>query len=120
MRRIYIILLLMLACRTDCTACRKRNQLPSLHYYRSERCSQAGSYVELKMSVDLSNARIRTQHTVALTPVLVSADGNREIAFPPIVIDGKTRHKVYLRAQRLESVELPPYHNDFCTGDYTP
>ena len=45
--------------------------------------------VELKMSVDLSNARIRTQHTVALTPVLVSADGNREIAFPPIVIDGK-------------------------------
>ena len=44
--------------------------------------------------------------------MLVSADGNREIAFPPIVIDGKTRHKVYLRAQRLESVELPPFHND--------
>ena len=62
-----------------------------------------GRTVELKMSVDLSNAKIRTQHTVALTPVLVSADGNREIAFPPIVIDGKTRHKVYLRAQRSKA-----------------
>ena len=28
--------------------------------------------VALSMSVDLSRARIRTQHTVALTPVLVS------------------------------------------------
>ena len=28
------------------------------------------------------------------------------------MIDGGTRHKVYLRAQRLESVDLPPYHDD--------
>lgn len=67
-----------------------------------------GRTVELTMSVDLSKAKIRTQHTVALTPVLMSADSSREVTFPPIVIDGKTRHKVYLRAQRLESVELPP------------
>ena len=71
-----------------------------------------GRTVELTMSVDLSKAKIRTQHTVALTPVLMSADSSREVTFPPIVIDGKTRHKVYLRAQRLESVELPPFHND--------
>lgn len=68
--------------------------------------------VALSMSVDLSRARIRTQHTVALTPVLVSRDGKREAAFPPVVVDGGTRNRVYLRAQRLKSVELPPYHND--------
>ena len=33
-----------------------------------------GRTVELTMSVDLSKAKIRTQHTVALTPVLMSAD----------------------------------------------
>ena len=33
-----------------------------------------GRNVELTMVVDLSGARIRTQHTVSLTPVLVSRD----------------------------------------------
>ena len=42
-----------------------------------------GRSVELTMVVDLSGARIRTQHTVSLTPVLVSRDGRREAAFPP-------------------------------------
>ncbi|MFT8029344.1 DUF3868 domain-containing protein, partial [Salmonella enterica subsp. enterica serovar Enteritidis] len=60
----------------------------------------------------MSKTKIKTQHTVALTPILVSADDSREVAFPPIVIDGGIRHKVYLRAQRLESVDLPPYHDD--------
>lgn len=67
--------------------------------------------VEFSMNVDLSGTRIKTQHTVALTPVLVSADGSREAAFAPMVIDGSARSKVYLRAQRLESVDLPPYHD---------
>ena len=70
-----------------------------------------GRSVELTMVVDLSGARIRTQHTVSLTPVLVSRDGRREAAFPPVVVDGGTRSKVYLRAQRLKSVELPPCHD---------
>jgi len=68
--------------------------------------------VELKMLVDLSQLKLRSQHTIALTPVIVSADGSRETALPPVVIDGKTRNKVYLRAQTLKSVELPPYHDD--------
>lgn len=67
--------------------------------------------IELKMVVDLSRVKLRTQHTIALTPVLVSGDGSREMAFPSVVIDGKTRNKVYLRAQCLGSVELPPYHD---------
>lgn len=89
-------------------ACRERNQLLASDRDSSGRVVKQGRTVELTMSVDLSKAKIRTQHTVALTPVLMSADSSREVTFPPIVIDGKTRHKVYLRAQRLESVELPP------------
>lgn len=68
--------------------------------------------VLLTMTVDMSRMRLRTQHTVALTPVLVSRDGASEIAFPPIVVDGRARNNVYLRAQRLESVALPPYHEE--------
>lgn len=71
-----------------------------------------GREVRFVMQVDLSRLKIRTQHTMAVTPVLISEDGSREWAFPPIVIDGGTRSKVYLRARRLESVELPPYHDE--------
>lgn len=73
--------------------------------------SKAGANVELSMTVDVSELRIGTQHTVALIPVIVSKDGASEAEFPPIVIDGRTRSKVYYRAQVLESVELPPYHD---------
>lgn len=68
-----------------------------------------GRTVELTMSVDLSKAKIRTQHTVALTPVLMSADSSREVTFPPIVIDGKTRHKVYLRGAAARKRGASPF-----------
>ena len=63
-----------------------------------------GRSVELTMVVDLSGARIRPSIRCRWTPVLVSRDGRREAAFPPVVVDGGTRSKVYLRAQRLKSV----------------
>ena len=75
-------------------------------------CEQVGRKVELKMLVDLSRLDISTQHTLALTPILVSKDGTRSAEFPPVVIDGKTRHKVYLRSRKFESVATPPLHDD--------
>ena len=112
MRRIYILLLLILACCPMMLHAENETSYLPLIGIRQGGVVKQGRTVELTMSVDLSKAKIRTQHTVALTPVLMSADSSREVTFPPIVIDGKTRHKVYLRAQRLESVELPPFHND--------
>ena len=112
MKCVYTILLLILAFAPVVVhADNEPSYLPSIGI-KEGGIRQKGRMVELNMEVDLSKARIRTQHTVALTPVLVSADGSRELAFPPMVIDGKVRNKVYLRAQRLESVELPPYHDD--------
>lgn len=65
-----------------------------------------GRTVELTMSVDLSKAKIRTQHTVALTPVLMSADSSREVTFPDSH-RWQDPPQGLLAAQRLESVELP-------------
>lgn len=79
---------------------------------RAWEVTKTGREVLLSLSLDLSRLKIRTQHTMALTPVLIAADGEHEWQFPPIVIDGGTRSKVYLRAQRFESVELPPYHDE--------
>ena len=111
MRRLYIILLLILAgSPVMLHAENETSYLPSIGIRQGGVVKRDRS-VELTMSVDLSKAKIRTQHTVARTPVLVSADGNREIAFPRIVIDGKTRHKVYLTEQRIESVAPTTFHN---------
>lgn len=70
-----------------------------------------GRSVRFSMDVDLSGVRINAQHTVALIPAIVSKDGCRELAFPPLVVDGRVRNKIYLRAQEIGSVEYPPYHD---------
>lgn len=112
MRRIYTTLLLILACCPVALHAENKPGYLSSIEIRQGGVVKQGRTVSLQMAVDLSKTKINTQHTVALTPVLVSADDSREVAFPPIVIDGGARHKVYLRAQRLESVDLPPYHDD--------
>jgi len=113
MKRIYTIILfaILFCCPGALHAEKKPSYLPSIEIRGGDIVKQ-GRTVALSMNVDLSKTKINTQHTVALTPVLISTDGSREIAFPPVVIDGKTRNKIYLRARRFESVEIPPYHND--------
>ncbi len=113
MKRIYTIILLSIlaSCPGALHAEKRPNYLSTIGIHGSDVVKQ-GRTVELSMTVDLGDADIHTQHTVALTPVLVSADGSREAAFPPVVIDGRTRNKIYLRAQRFESVKIPPYHDD--------
>ena len=82
MRRLYIILLLILAgSPVMLHAENETSYLPSIGIRQGGVVKRDRS-VELTMSVDLSKAKIRTQHTVALTPVLVSADGNRKSPFP--------------------------------------
>ncbi len=71
-----------------------------------------GREITLKMNINMEELKMSKQHTMSLTPVLVSKDGSRELEFPPVVIDGKIRDKVYQRAQILKSVELPPYHTE--------
>ncbi len=71
-----------------------------------------GRQVTLTMDIDMSGLRMGSQHTLALTPVLISKDGSRELEFPPVVVDGKVRDRIYLRSQVLESVDVPPMHDE--------
>lgn len=109
---IYTLLLVMLSGSFEALHAEKEVSYLSKIGIRDQEVVKNNREVQLSMKVDLSELKIRTQHTVALIPVLVSEDGSREATFPPIVIDGKTRNRVYLRAQHLESVDLPPFHDD--------
>lgn len=112
MKYLYIMLLSLAVCIPS-TLCAEKTatylseiEIDSLGVLKENR------EVRLSMQIGLSRLKMKTQHTVALIPVIISKDGSREMTFPPVVIDGRTRNSVYLRAQRLESVEMPPYHDD--------
>ena len=68
MRRIYILLLLILACCPMMLHAENETSYLPLIGIRQGGVVKQGRTVELTMSVDLSKAKIRTQHTVALTP----------------------------------------------------
>ena len=112
MKHIYssIFLLLLATCPLTIHANNETSYLPEIEF-RNRTINRQNREVTLTMVIDLSKLKLHTQHTVALTPVLVSKDDNREVAFPPVVIDGKTRNKVYLRAQHIKSITLPPIHD---------
>lgn len=111
-KRIYksIALLMLAAAPLTAGADNKTGYLPEIGISGRE-VVKNNREVELKMTVDLSRLRINRQHTVAITPVIVAADGSREVAFAPVVVDGKTRSRIYLRARSLGSMGLPAYHD---------
>ena len=109
-KTIIISLVLAMLCPCVVLTADEVSYLPYIDISRAA-VSKTGDNVGLTMTVDMSALRLKTQHTVALVPVIVSKDGITEAEFPPIVIDGKTRSKVYYRAQQFDSVDLPPYHD---------
>lgn len=80
---------------------RNVSYLDAIRFENGELVKDAGS-VSLNMDIVLDSTKIRTQHTVTLTPALVSKDGSREVRFEPVIIDGSVRHKVFLRQDRLD------------------
>lgn len=64
--------------------------------------SKDGRDVSLSMGILLDSTRIKTQHTVRITPVYISGDGARECEFGSIIIDGNTRSKAFMRKERFE------------------
>ena len=61
--------------------------------------------VNLNMNIVLDSTKIRTQHTVSLTPVIISKDGKDTTAFGAVIVDGRTRHKVFIRRDRLDGTD---------------
>ena len=69
--------------------------------------AKGGREVSLSMDIILDSAKIKTQHTVALTPVLVSEDGKEEFPFGTVIMDGRTRHRVFSRNEALGKENCP-------------
>ena len=69
--------------------------------------AKGGREVSLSMDIILDSAKIKTQHTVALTPVLVSEDGKEEFPFGTVIVDGRTRHRVFSRNEALGKENCP-------------
>ncbi len=111
MKKIYTLLMAMTICSAVALAKNEPTYLESIKV-DNQTLSKDGREITLSMNFDFSGLKMAKQHTVALFPVLVSRDGSKEEVFPPIVLDGKIRNKVYKRSQKLNSVEAPPYHDD--------
>lgn len=60
-----------------------------------------GRKVTLSMDIVLDSARIHNQHTLALTPCIVSADSSESLAFGTVYVDGRTRHLAHGRRDSL-------------------
>lgn len=73
--------------------------------FEDRNIAKDGRTVCLSMDIILDSTKIRTQHTVSLTPVMVSADGRMEQPFGTVIVDGRTRHKVFLRRDRLDGTQ---------------
>ncbi len=60
-------------------------------------CQQKGDQIQLNMNIDASKADVPSRQSLIITPIIQSKDGTFE--FPPVVINGKNRHKANKRAE---------------------
>lgn len=67
----------------------------------NDEVKKQGREVSVKMTLDLTDLHVGNQKSVSLHPVVVAADGTREVALAPVVVDGKTRSRVHLREKAL-------------------
>lgn len=70
--------------------------------------SRKDGRLNAKFIIDLSNLNLKKQTQFTLTPMLVSADGNKMIAFEPYVVAKHTRYTMIRRkASNDKNFELP-------------
>ena len=71
----------------------------------NRRVEKAGEAVRVRMDIRLDGLDMKKQHALRLEPVIVSADGAREEALPPVSVDGRVRSKVVERRAALDKEE---------------
>ena len=62
---------------------------------------RVGDEVRVTMRFDLSDVKMKRQHTTQLVPVLVSKDGRNELELPSVVINGRIRNRAIRRQEAL-------------------
>ena len=68
----------------------------------------ADRQANVSMELNLDELDMKRQHSLRLTPVILSADGSQEAELPPVVINGKVRDRVQQRVETLDHVRLNP------------
>lgn len=68
----------------------------------NRRVEKDGADVRVRMDLGLDNLDMKLQHTLQLTPVIVSGDGTQEQALQPVHVDGRIRGKVVSRRAALD------------------
>ena len=68
----------------------------------NRRVEKDGADVRVRMDLGLDNLDMKLQHTLQLTPVIVSGDGTQELALQPVHVDGRIRGKVVSRRAALD------------------
>ena len=62
---------------------------------------RVGDEVRVTMRFDLSDVKMKRQHTTQLVPVLVSKDGRNELELPSVVLNGRIRNRAIRRQEAL-------------------
>lgn len=65
---------------------------------------QVGNNLQVHMALDVTNLKMDRNRSLTLTPILTGK--NKTIELPEIMINGTTRHKVYLRSVALSKNEM--------------
>lgn len=73
----------------------------------NRRVEKDGADVRVRMDLGLDNLDMKLQHTLQLTPVIVSGDGTQEQALQPVHVDGRIRGKVVSRRAALDKSAAP-------------
>lgn len=69
-----------------------------------QRLRQVDDSVHLVMDIDISKLRVSTERSLALTPVLTDGGGNEQ-ALGNILLNGRIRHKAFMREVQLNGWE---------------
>lgn len=102
------ILWCLLAASGCATAFAQIGQLENL-YTRHWNLTQTGDSVDIELTIDLSRVHLNRQQRIELTPVLMAADGTRQLELPAATVNGLTRHRVMNRRAALGADSpLPP------------
>ncbi|MDR1201796.1 MAG: DUF3868 domain-containing protein, partial [Tannerellaceae bacterium] len=109
MKKIYNVCMIVLAGLIFITTFDSSAQTESVIFngqipVKIQRLRQTEDSVQLVMDIDLTNVKISTERSLVLTPILISPQG-REVKLKNILINGRQRHKAFVREVALNGWE---------------
>lgn len=67
----------------------------------NEEVKKNGRQVNMELTIDLTDVKVKGQQSLRLYPAIVSKEGSKELQLAPIVVEGKIRDRAHRRAKAL-------------------